>query len=169
MKLVSPSITKVVPLNKWDPSGETWIEVRQIRAGEQHSFELATWERELEYHQGGDGPVVERSKPSVMKIWLARAAVTFVNSNLAEQKFDKDGQPKVDKDGNFEFKQLFWKGMDHVSFERAWKNLPIDIVEEWDHIVVDMNPHWGTRQFQCPECGYTGQMDVIEIEPGLGK
>ena len=61
MRPVTPSTNRVVPLSKWDPSGETWIEVRQIRAGEQHSFELATWERELEYHQGGDGPVDELS------------------------------------------------------------------------------------------------------------
>jgi hypothetical protein len=169
MKAISPSVSNRVPLIKWDQSGETWIEVRQIRAGEQHSFELATWERELEYHQGAAGPIVERSKPSVMKIWLARASVTFINSNLSEVKSDKDGNPKTDKEGNPEFKPLFWKGMDQASFERAWKNLPLEIVEEWDAIVVDMNPHWGSRQFQCPDCGYIGQMDVVDVEPKVGE
>jgi hypothetical protein len=163
MKAVVPSLEKTFYLSEWDPENETWIKVRQVRAGEQHRFEEETWAREVSYDQGGGGPVTEKQRPSIVKVWLARAKLTFVDSNLQVALMDKNGQPEKDKEGNIKTQPLFTQNMSEREFTKVWSSLPVDLVEEWDKKVVEMNPHWGGREFQCPDCGYVGQMDLVEI------
>lgn len=164
MKILFPSVEKTFFLTDWDADKETWIKIRQVRAGEQHRFEDETWAREISYEQGGSSQVTEKQRPSIVKIWNARARLTFVDCNLQEAIVDhKTGEPELDKDGNIKTKPLFTQGMSDREFNRVWNSLPVELVEEWDKKVVEMNPHWGGRQFQCPDCGYVGQMDLVDV------
>lgn len=163
-KPIIPVLEKTFKLLKWDPSGDTWITVRQAAAREQHRYEEETWAREISYEQAG-GPITEKQKPSLVKVWLVRAKLTFIDSNISEAVLDKNGQPEIDeKTGEYKTVPLFKKGMGEREFVTAWSKLPVELVEEWDNKIVELNPHWGGRQFQCPECGYTGQMDIVDAD-----
>ena len=168
MKYIIPAIEKTLPLLRWDPTGETWVKIRQIRSGDQHRYEEETYTREISYTQGEEALVTEKQRISVMRIFLARAKLTVLESNLGEAILDSKNEPKIGKDGEVETRPLFKKNMSEAAFIHAWNSLPVDLVIEIDEKVREMNPHWGTREQRCPECGYTGEFEWVEPE-NLGE
>lgn len=168
-KYIIPAIEKTLPLTKWDETGETWVKVRQIRSGDQHRYEEETYTREISYNQGEESFVTEKQRISVMRIYLVRAKLAVLESNLAEAVLDpKTGEPKVGKNGEIETRLLFTRNMSEAAFTRSWNSLPVELVQEIDEKIRELNPHWGNREQRCPECGYTGDFEWVERE-SLGE
>lgn len=164
MKFIIPATEKVVPLDKWDESGDTWIKIRQVRSGDQHRYEEETFTREISYNSGDASQITEKQQISLMRVYLTRARLAVVESNLGEAVLDREGNPKLDQEGNTVTKILFPKNASEVQFTRAWSALPVELVREIDEKVREVNPHWGNREQRCPECGFTGEFEWVERE-----
>lgn len=132
-------------LKECDPSGATWVTIREARGGQDMQRDLLWAEFALERDETGKVKLEHYRMPGTKAI-LVEAWLTFIDSNmlLKRKKRDTRGKVLLDSEGKpvYETVPMFKTGMSQSDFETRFAALPREIIREWHGHVRRLNPDW---------------------------
>jgi hypothetical protein len=127
MRIVKRPQTTRVYLNAWDPSGETWVDIRAPRFAE--TAQRQTYWSQVQVFTT---PMAERAIYQQTEAELAAIEIylTFVDSNILIE--DEDGEPVL----------AFRPGLVWSEFIQTLNGLEDELVLEWHAAVLELKPDW---------------------------
>jgi len=131
-KKVSLPITERYPLDKLDPSGETYVTVRQAHQDQQEKHDNLYAETTRIWNDQAGAKMQLMQRVSVGEVIRTEAFLTMVDCNI----LGPDDLPLFKFDAN-------GLAMDNAKFTTAWGTLDPSWVEEIHEKIRKMNPVWG--------------------------
>ena len=134
-KKVALPVTKICKLEKWDPTGETTVTVRQATQGVVDKLEnFRTSNNEYQWDDKEQGKTTMRTNRGSAEIRRLQVRETMESSNLP----GPDDMPL--------FKTFSYKNdSDILAWEKSWDTLPPELAEEIVEKVYEVNPQWAPK------------------------
>jgi hypothetical protein len=143
LQLPDPSeLEQTIKLLESDPSGETWVRVKQATMGEDAVLSALWAKTAWEFDDAQRGKVKQYNDVSRAQIMGERVRLTLLECNIT----DHEGKllfPQVDP--------AAIRGRD--AFYDAWSLLPSAWAEEIHEAVLQVNPQWGPGREAQEELG----------------
>lgn len=135
LQLKTPEV-KTIVLHEADPSGDTYVKVRQATTYE-NSQRAELWATASRIMRDSTGSEVElKQRISFPEVWRLEAWLTMCGCNIIRE----DGQElfRFSKDSSG---RESW-AMTQTQFEKAWGLLPPDVALEVHQAVLEVNEVW---------------------------
>jgi hypothetical protein len=132
LRLPDPSeLEQVVKLLKADPTGETWVRIKQATMGEDAVLSAMWAKTAWEFDDALKGKVKQYNDVSRAQIMGEQVRLTLLECNITDHE-DKPLFPNVDPA----------VVRAHDAFYDAWSQLPAAWAEEIHEAVLQVNPQW---------------------------
>lgn len=132
-------------LKETDPSGATWVVVKEARSGEIARRDALWSEFAIERDEHGEIKLEHYKVPGTRATFVD-CYLTFVDSNIdyKHRKRDANGRPVLGTDGSpvMVTEKMFKAGMSQSEFEARFAKLPSQMMREWHDHVLRLNPDW---------------------------
>lgn len=135
MRLPDPaSLESQIKLMKSDPTGETWVRVKQATTGDNYVRSGLWANAALEWDDAHQGKVKQYTQVSAAEIVAVEVRLALLESNIE----DENGKPLFPALRPGERRDI-------RSFEAAWSKLPLGWADEIYEAVLAVNPQWDRR------------------------
>jgi len=132
LKLPDPlEMEQTIKLLKADPTGETWVRIKQATTGEDAMLSLLWAKTAYEFDDAAKGKVKQYSEVSRAQVQAEAVRLTLLESNILGHN-EKPLFPPVDHAAR----------RDPQRFLRAWESLPAPWSQECYDAVLQVNPQW---------------------------
>ena len=132
LKLPDPTeLEQTIKLLDADPTGETWVRIKQATTGEDALLSNLWAKTALEWDDAQQGKVKQYSEVSRAQVQAEAVRLTLLESNMLDHK-EKPLFPKIDHAARRDPKQ----------FLPRWEKLPMAWSREVYEAVLQVNPQW---------------------------
>ena len=132
LKLPDPvEMEQTIKLLKADPTGETWVRIKQATTGEDALLSLLWAKTAYEFDDDNRGKVKQYSEVSRAQVRAEAVRLTLLESNALGHN-DKPLFPPIDH---------AVRRAPEI-FESAWDKLPVPWANEIYDAVLQVNPQW---------------------------
>ena len=125
-------LQQTVKLLKADPSGDTYVVVKQATTGEDAAISALWAKTAWEFDDALKGKVKQYNDVSRAQIMGEQVRLTLLECNITDHSGKKPLFPKIDPDAE----------RSHQAFYGAWEKLPSAWSEEIYEAVLGVNPQW---------------------------
>jgi hypothetical protein len=139
-KAISVPVEKVFKLEKFDPTGETTVTIRQATQSSQEQMAEMFSEvtRRMKDETGVMEVTTKVSSAEVMRraAWLTMVECNVMNAENTAPLFKFNRAPNG----------RMYIGMSEAEFSlQAWGELPVELADEIYDKVLELNPQWGNE------------------------
>ena len=132
LKLPDPTeLEQTIKLLEADPTGETWVRIKQATTGEDAILSSLWAKSAFEYDDANKGKVKQYNEVSRAQVQGESVRLTLLESNILDHK-DKPLFPPIDHAARRVQK----------TFYDAWSKLPMAWAKEIHEAVLMVNPQW---------------------------
>jgi len=128
------TLEQTIKLLKADPTGDTFVRVKQATTGDNAQRSLLWAKTSLEWDDKAQGRVRQYNEISQAQIMAEEVWLTLLECNIG----DEDGKPVFP---NIDIRARRPKD----NFLTAWNSLPFEWAQEIHEAVLEANPQWNPR------------------------